>query len=576
MKNFFKILGIIALVAVIGFSFSACNDIVSVTEKGDNTTSDHDTIVAPVNKYEAKSYSSNNINDRIKYSYTYDGYDFYYIYLGELKNIPIFYRNARYYPGNTQWTYTFSTTDIKEEYVKNTVEDSRQEAIGIVNEHTYSKTSGEKVTSEIGAKLTIKGIFEIPTKVAKEISSSAENIWLEYISNYVTTSITKTQEHASNHTLLTMESDEWVFTPADKVGYYRWTLFSTSDVYLYVIRDSNADGIYYEFREHVIPDVYFWRMDYSETSSFRKSDATTFVLDVSILDNLPKPKSVMMPPSFEITFNSNGGSSVPKQAVPSNGTVTKPADPTKNGYTFTGWYTGSELQNLYDFSTKVVDDITLHAKWDAVPTHTVTYSVNGGSGTAPASQTAIAGSSITLPSGNGITRSGYIFVGWNTNTSGTGTTYNNGYSYTVNSNVTLYAKWSATSFNTRLDGSNNFGIKGGATRDWLITSPFDIAGLRNAGYTKFVFTLKFDTKNELLINIGSRLYASFWKGLAPSITMRYNEKYWTPALNRWEAKEFIHEINLTDFENQLTIRFSTSSNASYTVGTRSVTIEAKK
>jgi hypothetical protein len=39
----------------------------------------------------------------------------------------------------------------------------------------------------------------------------------------------------------------------------------------------------------VIPDSYFWRLDYSETPSFRKSDATGFEFDVSMLGSLAKP-----------------------------------------------------------------------------------------------------------------------------------------------------------------------------------------------------------------------------------------------------------------------------------------------
>jgi hypothetical protein len=66
---------------------------------------------------------------------------------------------------------------------------------------------------------------------------------------------------------------------------------------------------------------------------------------------------------------------------------------------------------------------------------------NGGSGTVPSAETAIAGSDITLSSGSGLSKSGFAFGGWNTNSSGTGTNYNAGSSYTVNANVTLYAKW---------------------------------------------------------------------------------------------------------------------------------------
>jgi hypothetical protein len=75
-------------------------------------------------------------------------------------------------------------------------------------------------------------------------------------------------------------------------------------------------------------------------------------------------------------------------------------------------------------------------------TYTVTFSANGGNGTAPSSQTVTAGQSITLPSGNGLSRSGYAFGGWNTNAAGTGTSYAAGSSYTVNADAALYAKWS--------------------------------------------------------------------------------------------------------------------------------------
>jgi uncharacterized repeat protein (TIGR02543 family) len=48
-----------------------------------------------------------------------------------------------------------------------------------------------------------------------------------------------------------------------------------------------------------------------------------------------------------------------------------------------------------------------------------------------------------LPSGSGLSRSGYTFGGWNTNASGTGTNYAAGSSFTPSGNITLYAKWNA-------------------------------------------------------------------------------------------------------------------------------------
>jgi len=77
----------------------------------------------------------------------------------------------------------------------------------------------------------------------------------------------------------------------------------------------------------------------------------------------------------------------------------------------------------------------------AAATYAVTFDINGGSGITPSAQMANSGTTITLPSGSGFSKTGYTFDGWNTNSSGTGTNYNAGSSYTVTGDVTLYAKW---------------------------------------------------------------------------------------------------------------------------------------
>ena len=69
-----------------------------------------------------------------------------------------------------------------------------------------------------------------------------------------------------------------------------------------------------------------------------------------------------------VTFDSKGGSTVTSQTVAHGSKATKPADPTKSGYTFVGWYTNSACTTAYDFNTAVTADITLYAKWTAVST----------------------------------------------------------------------------------------------------------------------------------------------------------------------------------------------------------------
>ncbi|MDR1220885.1 MAG: InlB B-repeat-containing protein [Treponema sp.] len=150
---------------------------------------------------------------------------------------------------------------------------------------------------------------------------------------------------------------------------------------------------------------------------------------------------------YTVTFNADGGTPATQtRTVNGRGSVgsSMPSNPTKSGYTFGGWYTsrnggGSQFTS----STTVTANITVYAKWTAQTQYTVTYNANQGSGTTPSSQTVNAGSSVTLASGSGLTKSGYTFSGWNTNASGTGTSYAANSSYTVTATITLYAKWTA-------------------------------------------------------------------------------------------------------------------------------------
>lgn len=67
-----------------------------------------------------------------------------------------------------------------------------------------------------------------------------------------------------------------------------------------------------------------------------------------------------------VTFNSNGGSDVPEQ-IRANAAATKPADPTRSGYVFAGWYTDEACTAAYDFTQPVRDSVTLYAKREAAP-----------------------------------------------------------------------------------------------------------------------------------------------------------------------------------------------------------------
>ena len=65
-----------------------------------------------------------------------------------------------------------------------------------------------------------------------------------------------------------------------------------------------------------------------------------------------------------VTFDSQGGSTVSSQTVEESGLVTEPTAPTKEGYTFSGWYKESGCTSAWDFATDTVTaNVTLYVKW---------------------------------------------------------------------------------------------------------------------------------------------------------------------------------------------------------------------
>ncbi|MBQ6268279.1 MAG: InlB B-repeat-containing protein [Clostridia bacterium] len=116
-------------------------------------------------------------------------------------------------------------------------------------------------------------------------------------------------------------------------------------------------------------------------------------------------------PTYTVTFDLDGGNidgntENPTQTGPAGDPITKPADPTKDGFTFAGWDPAVD-------ATIPEGGKTYTAKWTPVPTYTVTFYLNGGNidgNTTNPTQTGPAGDPITQPADP--VRDGYTFGGW--------------------------------------------------------------------------------------------------------------------------------------------------------------------
>jgi len=144
--------------------------------------------------------------------------------------------------------------------------------------------------------------------------------------------------------------------------------------------------------------------------------------------------------TFNVSFESNGGTAIASQTVNYEEPATKPTDPTRGGYLFDGWYSDNvTFENKWDFETAVTADIILYAKWIK---NELTVIFNSNGGTPVASQTVIAGEPATKPTDP--TRESYTFDGWYIDDE----TFANKWDFetVVIEDITLYAKWNINQY----------------------------------------------------------------------------------------------------------------------------------
>ena len=176
--------------------------------------------------------------------------------------------------------------------------------------------------------------------------------------------------------------------------------------------------------------------------------------------------------NYTLAYNANGGSGAPSNQTGSN-TGTSPyytftvssTVPTKAGHTFLGWSTSSSATSATytgggSITVTSSGTTTLYAVWK-VNTYTVSYNANGGTGAPPAQTKTY---NVSLPLSSTVpTRSGYIFQGWATSSTGA-VAYQPSGSYTANASVTLYAIWKAA--NSTLSSVDDTNIESRGTASW--------------------------------------------------------------------------------------------------------------
>ena len=143
--------------------------------------------------------------------------------------------------------------------------------------------------------------------------------------------------------------------------------------------------------------------------------------------------------TYTVAFDAQGGTAVDPVTVTYGEKVTEPADPTRDGFDFGGWFKEAACTNAWDFDADAVKGATtLYAKWTAIPVFAVTFDSQGGSAVEDAS--VARGQKVTKPAAP--VREGYTFDGWFTEDDEEW----NFDADVVTEDMTLFAKWTIKSY----------------------------------------------------------------------------------------------------------------------------------
>ena len=148
-----------------------------------------------------------------------------------------------------------------------------------------------------------------------------------------------------------------------------------------------------------------------------------------------------------VTFETYDGSQTQK-VVKDGEPLSRPADPVREGYTFTGWYTDQDCNNPWDFNTPVTEDMTLYAGWkqnnppsgggssDGNMDNAFRVLFNDGTTTLFVVTDLSYGDKLTKPEDP--VKDGYTFAGWHKDAACTQAW---DFADGITGDMTLYAKW---------------------------------------------------------------------------------------------------------------------------------------
>ena len=239
-----------------------------------------------------------------------------------------------------------------------------------------------------------------------------------------------------------------------------------------------AEAWFTKFTKTYVFDNNWWSHDDAQSFTIvYKFDNITLTKDGEVEIKIVDGEVVDKNQNYDVTFDSNGGSNVYSQSIRYNQKAQKPADPTRDGYTFAGWKLEGED---YDFDNPIKSDIELEAQW-TINEYTISFNMKW-HGTQIESIIQNYDTNVTAPQDP--SEEWYIFGGWYTDTECTDW---NEYTFTTMplNGIVLYAKWTPITYKVHFNGNEN---TSGEMSDQSFTYDEESKSLTTNGFSKAGYT----------------------------------------------------------------------------------------
>lgn len=216
-----------------------------------------------------------------------------------------------------------------------------------------------------------------------------------------------------------------------------------------------------------------------------------------------------------IIFNSNGGTQVESIIGKYNSVITMPANLTKAGFVFDGWYMDEELTQIFVSSTMPMGPTYLYAKWIDAPSHTVTFETDCEVVVDPIEVK----EGVVIPA-QPIEKAGWEFVGWYRNAELTDTNLVMG-----TEDVVLYAKWKKLQDLSDLENPyslmNNWQVNEAGTYSVAESNgKLEVTGTTTKGAWSYIYR----EISEYDLSYANVLHLEFEGVVGRKIIVKYNNK----------------------------------------------------